>query len=131
MVRATFRAMKNCWPVGPANDVVGGPVPARWAGLGERLARWAGNWFAVRGGRPLGVTNGSRGEVCRMSGRTGGCAVRDFLARTGRRPAQRASHSLSQGRRPWWLPNHVPSGPTGRPFHENCGLRVSAIPHHS
>ena len=26
-----------------------GPFPARWAGLGERLARWAGSWFGVQG----------------------------------------------------------------------------------
>ena len=34
-------ATRNCWPVGPTNDVAGGPFPARWAGLGEPPARWA------------------------------------------------------------------------------------------
>jgi hypothetical protein len=38
------------------------------------------------------LTIGTEGPVC----------VRGCPARTGRHPAQRASHSPSQGRRPWW-----------------------------
>ena len=30
-----WRAMKNGWPVGPTNDVVGAPFSARWAGKGQ------------------------------------------------------------------------------------------------
>ncbi len=59
-----WRAMKNGWPVGPTNDVVGAPFPARWAGLGQSLALWAGGTFPVRGGRqPLGRTNPCRGKT--------------------------------------------------------------------
>jgi hypothetical protein len=74
-----------------------------------------------RSRQALGTTDRSRREVCRPSGRTGVGAVRDVPARTGRRPAQRVSRSPSQGRRPWGLPHHVPSGPTGRPFSETGG----------
>ena len=40
---------RNCWPVGPEN-FVGARFPARWAGLGEWLALWAGYRRPVRGG---------------------------------------------------------------------------------
>jgi hypothetical protein len=44
-------------------------------------------------------------------------------APNGPRPAQRASHSPSQGRRPWRSgdPHTILSGPTGRPFHKPRG----------
>ncbi len=46
-----FRATTNSWPVGPTNRVVWTRFPARWAGLGEGLARWAGRRFPVWGAR--------------------------------------------------------------------------------
>jgi hypothetical protein len=52
-VRA-FRATKSYWLVGPTNRVVWTRFPARWDGLGEGLARWAGRRFPVWGGRCVG-----------------------------------------------------------------------------
>jgi hypothetical protein len=112
-----------------------GPFPARWAGLGERLALWA-----VWGRRPLLVRDGLQApgtpaSPTRGASQTVGPAGRELgqrrpgvgvgsglTAQSGRRPAQRASRSPSQGRRPWkGNPTNTPSGPTGQPFLEPCG----------
>jgi hypothetical protein len=47
------------------------------------------------------------------------------LRRLGRRLALPGRHKRGQVHipQPWWLPNHVPSGPTGRPFHDPRGRR--------
>jgi len=119
---------RNCWPVGPTNGVVGETFPGplgRAGGMAGPLGRPVEGRC---GHQTSGMTNRSRGEVCRPSGRTGVGAVRDIPTRTGRRPAQRASHSPSQGRRPWWLSNHVRSGPTGRPFFEKPMLKTNCWP---
>ena len=59
-------------PLGRRTTWSGGPFPARWAGLGERLARWAGSWFGVRGPtvrttsrlRPIQPARRERGPLC-------------------------------------------------------------------
>jgi hypothetical protein len=88
--------------------------PARWAGLGECPARWACKSLS-RGAPPAVVAFRSTSRCCRPVRPPLRCrpvhipigplgrvsAVRACPAPTGRRPAQRASHSPSQGRRPW------------------------------
>jgi hypothetical protein len=59
-------------PLGRRTTWSRGPFPARWAGLGERLARWAGSWIAVRGPtvrtkrrwRPIQPARRERGPLC-------------------------------------------------------------------
>ncbi len=77
MVRATFRARRNCWPVGPTSDVVGGTFPGplgRAGGSAGSLGRESVcGAVGHQGSRPaLGTTPRSRGEVCRPSGRKKG-----------------------------------------------------------
>ena len=90
----------NGWPCGP---VAGCPceVACRPWDLPHRLP--------VARHKPLGRTAG------------GIAAGRGFWVRMGRRPAQGASRSPSQGRRPWCRHPTTPSGPTGQPFHSTCG----------
>jgi hypothetical protein len=126
--RSTNRAgiERNGWPVGPEH-VVGGL--SRPDGPG-----WGNGWpfgpvadsdqLSVRGGlQVLGPAQRLPMLLRKRLGRPGGFGVGRpgvgvgrglawpvvFRTRTGHRPAQRASHSPSQGRRPWWLP------PTRRP----------------
>ncbi len=77
---------------------LGGPFPARWAGLGERLARWAGSWFGVRGPtvrtksrlRPTKPARRERGPLWPPAGHSSGDhrpdGQRTNLDRLGPRP---------------------------------------------
>jgi len=72
-------------PLGRKTAWSGEPFPARWAGLGERLARWAGGWFAVRGPtvrtksrlRPTKPAWRGRGPLCPPAGQALGDARTD------------------------------------------------------
>jgi hypothetical protein len=96
----------DCWPGGPTTVVLGTfPSPMGWAGgmagplgLSMVVARRSTGRWCVRVHIPLRC-DPVHIPVGRPPGRV--CAVRSCPLPTGRRPAQRARHSPSQGRRPW------------------------------
>ncbi len=93
-------------PMGRAGRTAG---PLGWTTVAR--ARWPSGRPAAAFARGPSHTVGPNG--CRI-GRPRVGVVRGFPARTGHRPAQRASRSPSQGRRPWWLRQQSirPNGPT-------------------
>jgi hypothetical protein len=103
MVRATFRAMRNCWPAGPTNDVVGGDL-SRPAGPGWGIGWPVGPGVCLRCGGSPDVTPG---------------AGNDHSFSWGGLPPVGRDGCWCGSRRSG--PNGSSSGPTRRPFSETGG----------
>ena len=97
------------------------------AGFWGRFWGWAleagfwrcfGGCAVVREIREGGGSQNSAGWELR--GRSRVCAGRGFRSRTGHRPAQRASHFPSQGRRPWGAVRAAVADPIGLTDLEVC-----------
>jgi hypothetical protein len=97
MVRATFRAKTNCWPVGPKNDVVGGAVPGPLGRAGGTPGPLGRRPVAVRGST---VRTTSRSRPTKPARRGGGplCPLR--WAFVGRPPSRWAENQSGSARPP-------------------------------
>jgi len=110
MVRATFRARRNCWPVGPADDVVGGDL-SRPAGPG-----WGSGWPVGPG---VGLRCGGSPDVTPGAGN-------DRSFSWGGLPPVGTDGCWCGSRRSG--PNRSSSGPTGQPFSQPGSQALGASP---
>ena len=122
-VPPTARAMRGI--VGPLGRHMSlGPFPARWAGLGERLALWAGHRRTVRGDIPalgprasfargLLPTVGPHGSWGRTAGVWRGPC---FPGPNGPSYGPKGQPFPQPGSQALVAPANTPSGPTGQPF---------------